>query len=192
GRDRATGATAEGYGDVLYNMEVQQNVESGGEDHGDYFVPLTDDIKDKQNTSQATPTSANINNARMNGKQKTFVGDTVAKRRKAPSSHNIGEHVEEFNHSFATFAHRLNTNFATTANVVANAMTNDDNWQKAALKKPKILLDELIKLNIPSGDVLEVADIFAANEEKIGIILNLHQQLRVPYVQKLMGLSTSY
>ncbi|GJW50893.1 hypothetical protein Tco_0092244 [Tanacetum coccineum] len=128
----------------------------------------------------------------LNEKHKTSVVDKVAKKKKKSSSHDIGAHVEEINHSFTTFVHGFNTNFATMANIVANAMTNDDIRQKAASKKPKILLDELMKLNIPSGDVLEVADIFSANQEKIDIFLNLHQQLRVPYVHKLMGLSSSY
>ncbi|GJS82541.1 hypothetical protein Tco_0749082, partial [Tanacetum coccineum] len=30
-RDRATGLVAEGYGDAIYNLEVEQNIESGGE-----------------------------------------------------------------------------------------------------------------------------------------------------------------
>ncbi|PWA76419.1 myb/SANT-like domain-containing protein [Artemisia annua] len=68
GRDRATGATVEGYGDAIHNMEVEQNVESGGENVGDSFVSLTDDENDMQNASQATPTTSNINNARKNGK----------------------------------------------------------------------------------------------------------------------------
>ncbi|PWA51275.1 myb/SANT-like domain-containing protein [Artemisia annua] len=121
--------------------------------------------------------------------KKYLGGNKVAKRRKTLSSHDIGAHVEEINHSFTTFMQGFNTNFATIANVVANSMTNDDNRQKADLEKPKILLDELIKLNIPSDDVLEVADIFAANKEKIDIFLNLPQKLRVPYMLKLMSLS---
>ncbi|GJV60516.1 hypothetical protein Tco_1466616 [Tanacetum coccineum] len=65
GRDRATGATAEGYMDAIHNMEVEQNVESG-ENFGDYFVSLTHDENDMQNTSQVNPTTSNINNARTN------------------------------------------------------------------------------------------------------------------------------
>ncbi|GJW89259.1 reverse transcriptase domain-containing protein [Tanacetum coccineum] len=65
GRDRATSATAEGYMDAIHNMEVEQNVESG-ENFGDYFVSLTHDENDMQNTSQVNPTTSNINNARTN------------------------------------------------------------------------------------------------------------------------------
>ncbi|GKF28183.1 hypothetical protein Tco_0094525, partial [Tanacetum coccineum] len=31
GKDRATGATVEGYGDAIHNMETEQNVEIGGD-----------------------------------------------------------------------------------------------------------------------------------------------------------------
>lgn len=201
GRDRATGATVEGFEDAIHNMEVEQNVESGGENLGDYFVSLSDEEENiihymsqttptTSNMNNATPTNSNMNNAKTTKKQKTlFTGDKVAKRRKTPSSQDLGAHFEENSHSFKTFIQGFNANFATMANVVANAMTNDVNRQKVASEKTKDLLDELMKLNIPSGDILKVADIFAANKEKIDIFLNLHEQLRVPYVHKLMGLT---
>ncbi|GKC57577.1 hypothetical protein Tco_1085175 [Tanacetum coccineum] len=66
---------------------------------------------------------------------------------------------------------------------------NDDNMrQKAASEKMKDVLAELMKLNLPSGDVLRAAD--SANKDKIDIFLNLSEQLRVSYVLKLTGLAS--
>nr|GFC13830.1 myb/SANT-like domain-containing protein [Tanacetum cinerariifolium] len=52
------------------------------------------------------------------------------------------------------------------------------------------VLDELMKFNISSGDVLHAAEIFAANKDKLKLFLNLSQQLRVSYVLKLTSLSS--
>ncbi|GKD46662.1 hypothetical protein Tco_1271307 [Tanacetum coccineum] len=67
----------------------------------------------------------------------------------------------------------FNANFGTMANVVANAMTDDNNRKKAKTEQLKDVLDELTKLNIPSGDVLHAAEIFAANKDKLELFLNL-------------------
>ncbi|GKA88650.1 hypothetical protein Tco_0810414 [Tanacetum coccineum] len=76
------------------------------------------------------------------------------------------------------------------ANVVANAMTDDNNRKKAKSEQLKDALDELMKLNIPSGDVLHAAEIFAAHKDKLELFLNLSQPLRVSYVLKLTSVSS--
>nr|GFB58499.1 myb/SANT-like domain-containing protein [Tanacetum cinerariifolium] len=85
----------------------------------------------------------------------------------------------------------FNANFRTMANAVANAMTNDNTRKKAASKKLKDLLDELMKLDIPNGDVLHAGEIFATNKDKMDLFMNLSKPLRVSYVLKLMSLSSS-
>ncbi|GJV29487.1 hypothetical protein Tco_1385935 [Tanacetum coccineum] len=54
----------------------------------------------------------------------------------------------------------FNAIFETMANADANAMTDDNNRKKAKSKQLKDALDELTKLNIPSGDVLYETEIF--------------------------------
>nr|GEU31477.1 myb/SANT-like domain-containing protein [Tanacetum cinerariifolium] len=114
GRDRATSLVAEGYGDAIHNLEVEQNLESRGE--------------------------------------------------------NIG----------------FNTNFGKMANDVANFMTDANMREKAASEKLKDVLDELVKLDIPSGDVLQAGEIFAENKDKMDIFMNLSKPLRTSYVLKLI------
>ncbi|GKD58539.1 hypothetical protein Tco_1296048 [Tanacetum coccineum] len=69
----------------------------------------------------------------------------------------------------------FNAIFETMANADANAMTDDNNRKKAKSEQLKDALDELTKLNIPSGDVLHETEIFAANKDKLELFLNLSQ-----------------
>ncbi|GKA87776.1 hypothetical protein Tco_0809540 [Tanacetum coccineum] len=71
----------------------------------------------------------------------------------------------------------FNANFGTMANVVANAMTNDNNYKKAKSEQLKDLLVEITKLDISSGDVLYATEIFAAKKDKLDLFLNLSHQL---------------
>lgn len=187
GRDRATGAAVEGYGDAIHNMETEQNVEIGGDHLGEFHFSLSDDEESElPYVSQAT---TNVTNAtRVPRKQKsTYEGKTAAKKKKTP---NMEARLEGIDQSFRMFVQGFNTNFGTMANAVANAMNDDNIRQKAKSEKMKDVLAELMKLNLPSGDVLQAADIFSANKDKIDIFLNLSEQLRVFYVLNLTGLAS--
>nr|GEU60503.1 hypothetical protein [Tanacetum cinerariifolium] len=81
----------------------------------------------------------------------------------------------------------FNANFETMANVVANAMTDDNNRKKAKSEQLKDVLAELTKLDISSGNVLHATEIFAANKDKLDLFLYLPHQLRMSYVHKLTG-----
>lgn len=59
-----------------------------------------------------------------------------------------------------------------------------------ASEKLKDVLVELMKLNIPSGDVIQAGEIFAANKDKIDLFLNLPEQLRMSYVLKLICIAS--
>lgn len=98
--------------------------------------------------------------------------------------------LEGINHSFQMFVQGFNANFGTMANAVANAMTDDNNRKKAKSEQLKDVLEELAKLDIPSGDVLHAAEIFAANKDKLELFLNLSEKMRVSYVLKLTSLSS--
>ncbi|GJY58531.1 hypothetical protein Tco_0458423 [Tanacetum coccineum] len=76
------------------------------------------------------------------------------------------------------------------ANAVANAMIDDNMRKKAASEKLKVVLDELMKLDFPSGDVLHAGEIFAANKDKMDLFMSLPKTLQAPYVLKLIGLSS--
>ncbi|GKF82227.1 hypothetical protein Tco_0243883, partial [Tanacetum coccineum] len=84
GRDRATGLVAEGYEDAIHNLEVEQNVENGGENLGEFQFSLSDEENDVHYMSHATQTTSNLNNAtKMANKQKTStIGGKAAKKRK--------------------------------------------------------------------------------------------------------------
>ncbi|GJW25080.1 hypothetical protein Tco_0038891 [Tanacetum coccineum] len=61
---KATGGVAEGFGDAIRNIEFQQNVESRGENLGDYHVSLSDDEgNDVEFMSKETQSASNISNA---------------------------------------------------------------------------------------------------------------------------------
>ncbi|GJR03184.1 Myb/SANT-like domain-containing protein [Tanacetum coccineum] len=80
--------------------------------------------------------------------------------------------LEDINNSFQMFVQGFNANFGTMANALANAIKNDNNRKKAKSEQLKDVLDELTKLNIPSGDVLHAAETFAANKENFELALN--------------------
>nr|GEW77890.1 myb/SANT-like domain-containing protein [Tanacetum cinerariifolium] len=121
-------------------------------------------------------------------KQKAmYEGNKAAKKKKKP---NREARLEGIGDSFRMFVQGFNTNFGTMANVVAKSMNDDNMRQKASSEKMKDVLAELMKLNLPSGDVLQAADIFSVNKDKIDIFLNLSEQLRVSYVLKLTGLAS--
>nr|GEY99739.1 myb/SANT-like domain-containing protein [Tanacetum cinerariifolium] len=154
GRDRTTGVAVEGYEDAIHNMETNQNVETGG----DHLVSLSNDEENElPYVPQAT---TNVTNAiREPRKQKTmYEGNKAAKKKKKP---NMEARLEGIDDSFQMFVQGFNTNFGTMANAVANSMNDDNMRQKAASEKMKVVLSELMKLNLPSGDVLQAADIFS-------------------------------
>ncbi|KAJ0727165.1 putative Myb/SANT-like domain-containing protein [Helianthus annuus] len=72
-----------------------------------------------------------------------------------------------------------------------NAKIDDDISQKRALEKLKDVLIEITKLNLSSDDVFKAADIFATEKNKIDVFFNLPEQLRVQYVMRLTGQSSS-
>ncbi|GKE28235.1 hypothetical protein Tco_1443619 [Tanacetum coccineum] len=94
----------------------------------------------------------------------TSNGKHVAKKRK---TRDMESQLEGINHSLQMCVQGFDANFRTMANVVANAMTDDNNRKKAKSEQLKDVLDELTKLNIPSGDVLPAAEIFAAHKDKL-------------------------
>ncbi|KAG6511185.1 hypothetical protein ZIOFF_029240 [Zingiber officinale] len=60
GRDRAIGAIVQGYVDAIYNLEVDQNDESGGENLG-AFYPFSNEYEEDNNVyfeSESTPTGS--------------------------------------------------------------------------------------------------------------------------------------
>ncbi|GKA68350.1 hypothetical protein Tco_0768267 [Tanacetum coccineum] len=179
-RDRAMGGVVEGFGDAIRNMENGKNVESGGENIGEYFVSLSDDESDDVQTTQI---ASDIFNARnMAGKQKnTCNGDKVGKKKKASSSQDARARLKGIDQSFQMFVKGFNANFAN----IANAMTDDNQRQKVASEKLKDVLAKLVKLNIPTVDVLDAADIFSTNKEKMDVFLNLPHELRTTYIMKL-------
>lgn len=89
------------------------------------------------------------------------------------------------------FVQGFNANFGTMANVVANAMTNDNNHKKAKYEQLKDVLAELAKLDISSCDVLHAVEVYATNNDKLYLFLNLSHNLRVAYVHKLAILPVS-
>ncbi|GJU31661.1 E3 ubiquitin protein ligase XBAT32 [Tanacetum coccineum] len=132
GRDRATGAAVEGYGDAIHNMKTDQNVETRGDHLGNFHFSLSDD---EENELPYVPqTTTNITNAtREPKKQKTmYEGNKAAKKKKKP---NIEARLEGIDDSFRMFVQGFNTNFGTMANVVANSMNDDNMCQKATSKK---------------------------------------------------------
>nr|GEW69279.1 myb/SANT-like domain-containing protein [Tanacetum cinerariifolium] len=98
--------------------------------------------------------------------------------------------LEGINHSFQMFVQGFLANFGTMTDVVANAMTDDNNRKKAKSKQLKDVLVELTKLDISSGNVLHAAEIFAVNKDKLDLFLNLPHQLRVSNVHKLTCISS--
>ncbi|GKD03492.1 Myb/SANT-like domain-containing protein [Tanacetum coccineum] len=188
-RDWYVSYFAEGYEDAIHNLEVEQNVENGGENLVEFQFSLSDEENDVHYMSHATQTASNLNNAtKMANKQKTStIGGKAAKKRK---TRDMETQLEGINHSFQTFVEGFNANFGTMANAVANAMTEDNMRKKAESEKLKDVLDELMKLDIPSGDVLHAGEIFAANKDKMDLFMNLSKPLRLSYVLKLMGLSS--
>lgn len=85
--------------------------------------------------------------------------------------------LQGIDHSFQTFVEGFNTNFGKMANAVAHAMTDDNMRKKAESEKLKDVLDELMKLDIPSGDVLRAGEIFTENKDKMDLFLNLSKPL---------------
>ncbi|GJV94625.1 hypothetical protein Tco_1546202 [Tanacetum coccineum] len=178
-------AAVEGYEDAIQNMETYQNVETGDDHHGDFHFSLSDDEENElPYVLQATTTVTNA--TREPRKQKKCTRGITLQRKKP----NMEARLEGIDDSFRMFIQGFNTNFGTMANVVASSMNDDNMRQKAASEKMKDVLAELMKLNLPSGDVLQAADIFSANKDKIDIFLNLSEQLRVSYVLKLTGLAS--
>ncbi|PWA81737.1 myb/SANT-like domain-containing protein [Artemisia annua] len=182
GKDRAIGGVVEGFGDAIHNMEAERNDETRGENVGEYFVSLSDHERDD---AQTIPSASNTSNARnMGGKQKNTVnGDKVAKKRKTSSSQDVEAHLEGIDQSFQMFVKGFNANFAT----IANAMTDDNIRQKVASEKLKDVLVELARLKIPTLSVLDAADIFSENKEKMDVFLNLSDDLKIAYIMKLTG-----
>nr|GEW20957.1 myb/SANT-like domain-containing protein [Tanacetum cinerariifolium] len=161
GKDRATGLVAEGYADAIHNLEEEQNVENGGENLSEFQFSISDNENDVQYMLQATQLASNLNNAtKITNKQKTSTtGNKAAKKKK---TRDMDTQLEGINHSFQTFIEGFNANFGTMANAVAHAMTDDNMRKKAASEKLKDVLDELMKLDFPSGDVLHAGNKYMA------------------------------
>ncbi|GKA41399.1 hypothetical protein Tco_0733992 [Tanacetum coccineum] len=185
-RDRAMGEVVEGFGDAIRNMENGKNVESRGENIGEYFVSLIDDEADDVQTTQIAPDIFNARNMAVKQKN-TCNGDKVGKKKKAPSSQDVRARLKGIDQSFQMFVKGFNANFAN----IANAMTDDNQRQKVASEKLKDVLAKLVKLNIPTVDVLDAADIFSTNKEKMDVFLNLPHELRITYIMKLTGFGLS-
>ncbi|KAM0009182.1 putative Myb/SANT-like domain-containing protein [Helianthus debilis subsp. tardiflorus] len=81
----------------------------------------------------------------------------------------------------------FNSKFASSE----NAKIDDDISEKRALKKLKDVIIEIMKLNLSSDDVFKAADIFATEKNKIDVFFCLPEQLRVQYVMRLTGQSSS-
>ncbi|GJV82221.1 hypothetical protein Tco_1518091 [Tanacetum coccineum] len=113
--------------------------------------------------------------------------DDVVKKRKSSSSQDVGDRLEGIDQSFQMCVKGFNANFTN----IANAMTDDIQRQKVASEKLKDVIAELVKLNIPTVDVLDAADIFSSNKEKIDVFLNLPHELRITYIMKLIGFQLS-
>ncbi|GJX50354.1 hypothetical protein Tco_0277199 [Tanacetum coccineum] len=96
--------------------------------------------------------------------------------------------LEGINLSFQMFVQGFNANFGTMANVVVDAMTDDNNNKKAKSKQLKDLINELMKPNILSGNVLYAAEIFETNKDKLDLSLNLSHHMPMSYVHKLTSL----
>nr|GEU34182.1 myb/SANT-like domain-containing protein [Tanacetum cinerariifolium] len=131
GMDRAIGTVVEGFKDAIHNMENEQNGKSRGDNIGGFHISLSDDEEvDVQYMSQTTQTTLNFTN-----------GTNMAKKQKATS-----------NGKQAAKKRKIRV-METMANGVANAMADDNNHKKDKSNQLKDVLDELMKLNIPSGDV---------------------------------------
>ncbi|GJZ58382.1 hypothetical protein Tco_0613876 [Tanacetum coccineum] len=114
-------------------------------------------------------------------KQKnTCNGDKVGKKKKAPSSQDVRARLKGIDQSFQMFVKGFNANFAN----IANAMTDDNQRQKDASEKLKDVLAKLVKLNIPTVDVLDAAEYSHQIKQKMDVFLNLPQELRITYIMK--------
>nr|GEW62118.1 hypothetical protein [Tanacetum cinerariifolium] len=94
--DRSAGEVVEGFGDAIRNMEFEQNVESGGENLGDYHVSLSDDEEnDVEFMSTETQSASNISS---NAKE-TFIEDKAPKKMRT-SGNNLGASLEGIDPKF--------------------------------------------------------------------------------------------
>ncbi|GJR15563.1 hypothetical protein Tco_0798215 [Tanacetum coccineum] len=103
-----------------------------------------------------------------------------------------GDNVCRFYFSLSYDEERFNANFGTMANVVVDAMTDDNNNKKAKSKQLKDLINELMKPNILSGNVLYAAEIFETNKDKLDLSLNLSHHMPMSYVHKLTSLPLGF
>ncbi|GJT45838.1 hypothetical protein Tco_0954553 [Tanacetum coccineum] len=108
GNVRATGGVVEGFGDAIRNMEFQQNVETGGENLGDYHVSLSDDEGNDVEFKSKETQSASISNARRMARKakETFIEDKAPKKKRT-SGNNLGASLEGIDPKFLNICRRF-------------------------------------------------------------------------------------
>ncbi|KAG6516758.1 hypothetical protein ZIOFF_027232 [Zingiber officinale] len=186
-RDRAIGSVAQGYIDVIYNLEVDQNDESGGENLG-AFYPFSNEYEEDNNVyfeSESISTASqntDVTKSATKRKQPLTTRDKVAKKKKPTAHLDIATQLQDMNNGFHTFVDGFNANFATIANVMAEEILRE----KMASERMKDVITELMNLSLPSGDVFKAANIFIADKDKIDVLFNLPSELRRNYVVSLL------
>ncbi|KAG6536531.1 hypothetical protein ZIOFF_001589 [Zingiber officinale] len=187
GRDRAIGAVVQGYVDAIYNLEVDQNDESGGENLG-AFYPFSNEYEEDNNVyfeSESTPTGSqniDVTKSATKRKQPLTARDKVARKKKPTAHLDIVTQLQDMNNGFRTFVDGFNANFAT----IANVMVEENLREKMASERMKDVIAELMNLGLPSGDVFKAANIFTADKDKIDVLFNLPSELRRNYVVSLL------
>ncbi|KAG6492673.1 hypothetical protein ZIOFF_047638 [Zingiber officinale] len=187
GRDRAIGVVVQGYVDAIYNLEVDQNDESGGENLG-AFYPFSNEYEEDNNVhfeSESTPTSSqniDVTKSAKKRKQPLTARDKVARKKKLTAHLDIVTQLQDMNNGFHTFVDGFNANFAT----IANVMVEENLREKIASERMKDVIAELMNLGLPSGDVFKAANIFTADKDKIDVLFNLPSELRRNYVVSLL------
>ncbi|XP_071924239.1 uncharacterized protein [Coffea arabica] len=186
GRDRATGNVAEDFAQAVQDMEDVQNLEEGHEgldtmSNSDNDKVEEDEVNSIEQSTQ--PSSTSTRNSKKQKKQSPPIANVSKKMKSASTTRgDLDASLQLLTSKFGDFVEGIQANFTT----MAAAMSNEDKREQLVSDRRDQVVAELMKLALPSGDVMNAADILSEQISKLHVFYNLPAEMKRQYVINLL------
>ncbi|CDP01662.1 unnamed protein product [Coffea canephora] len=186
GRDRATGNVAEDFTQTVQDMEAVQNLEEGDEgldamSNSDNDKVEEDEVNSMEQSTQ--PSSTSTRNSKKQKKQSPPIANVSKKMKSASTTRgDLDASLQLLTSKFGDFVEGIQANFTT----IAAAMSNEDKREQLVSDRRDQVVAELMKLALPSGDVMNAADILSEQISKLHVFYNLPAEMKRQYVINLL------
>ncbi|XP_071927586.1 uncharacterized protein [Coffea arabica] len=161
GRDRAIGNVAEDFAQAVQDMEDVQNLEEGDEgldamSNSDNDKVEEDEVNSMEQSTQ--PSSTSTRNSKKQKKQSPPIANVSKKMKSASTTRgDLDASLQLLTSKFGDFVEGIQANFTT----MAAAMSNEDKREQLVSDRRDQVVAELMKLALPSGDVMNAANILS-------------------------------